>query len=64
MIRRSVMRSDWDQTVVKWSLIAAAVALMMGWMAESQIERHASEGSLPAVEQTVEVVAPVLMRAG
>lgn len=64
MIRRSVMRTDWDQKVVKWSLIAAAIALTMGWVAESQIERHASDGSLPAVEQTVEVAAPVFTRAG
>lgn len=62
MVRRDVMRSDMDQRVVKWALLASAVALLMGWAAEAGLERHAVDATDTVIETTVESTAPVAAR--
>jgi hypothetical protein len=57
MIRRNLV-VERDQKVVKWSLIAAAFALSLGYFAEVQLERHV-EDTRPVAGQTVDTVAPV-----
>jgi hypothetical protein len=57
MIRRDMV-VERDQRVVKWSLIAAVVALSLGYIAETSLERNAANAS-PVAGQTVEVTAPV-----
>ncbi|CAN5646625.1 hypothetical protein BH23GEM9_BH23GEM9_07310 [soil metagenome] len=56
MIRRDVV-NDRDQRVVKWSLLAAAFALTVGFMAETALERHVEDASTVA-EQEIEAKAP------
>lgn len=56
MIRRN-LGAERDQRVVKWSLVAAAFALSLGWFAETSLERHADDAAV--ANQTVEVSAPV-----
>jgi hypothetical protein len=56
MIRRNVLHNDWDHLVVKWSLIAALVALSAGMLAETRMVRAAAE---PATgTEVVEAVVP------
>jgi hypothetical protein len=55
MIRRNLV-AEKDTRVVKWSLLAAAFALSLGFYAETTLERHAETPA--AATQTVEKVVP------
>jgi hypothetical protein len=57
MIRRDVVRSDRDQKVVKWSLIAAVFALTVGCFAEVTLVRHVDDTSAVA-SQKLQAEAP------
>jgi hypothetical protein len=52
MIRRDVVRTDRDQKVVKWALVASVIALSLGCFAEVTMERHA--GDTTPASQTVQ----------
>lgn len=56
MIRRNLV-AERDQRVVKWSLVAAAFALSLGYFAETSLERHV-EDAQPVAGQTVEAPVP------
>jgi hypothetical protein len=61
MVRRSWIRSECDQRVVKWALVAATVAFALGSFAETKLDRHAQE---PATQEVVqEVVQETQARA-
>jgi hypothetical protein len=53
MIRRDVVRTDRDQKVVKWALVASVLALSLGCFAEVTMDRHAGD-TTPAAPQTVQ----------
>lgn len=55
MIRRNVFQSERDPRVVKWSLLAAALALSLGGYAEMVISEHAD--AQPAASVTAEDTA-------
>ena len=49
MIRKDVLHSDLDHHVVKWSLIAASLALVVGCYAET-VHNRAVDTSATAVQ--------------
>jgi hypothetical protein len=51
MLRRYWIRSETDQRVVKWLLVAAAFAFVAGTFAETRLERHAQDGAGQEVVQ-------------
>jgi len=55
MIRRGVVNGAGDQRVVKWALVAAAVALSMGYFAEHKLATRAATDATTVAEQSVEV---------
>jgi hypothetical protein len=57
MIRRNVIRSEGDQRVVRWALIAAALAFGLGSFAETKLQRHAQEQAAPEVVQQAQPLA-------
>lgn len=50
MIRKDVLHSDLDHGVVKWSLIAAAFALVVGCYAEAVHSSALDAGAATAVQ--------------
>ncbi|HUF51755.1 MAG TPA: hypothetical protein VMN60_13095 [Longimicrobiales bacterium] len=50
MIRRDVLHSELDHWVVKWSLIAASLALVIGCYAETVHRREIAAGGASAVQ--------------
>jgi hypothetical protein len=57
MIRRNLIRADSDQRVVKWALIAAALAFVLGSFAEVRIHQHVQNQAQPEVIQQAHAVA-------
>jgi hypothetical protein len=51
MVRRNWIRSECDQRVVKWALVAATVAFALGSFAETKLERHVQEPATQEVAQ-------------
>jgi hypothetical protein len=58
MIRRNILITEWDHQVVKWSLIAAAFALLTGAFAQNRIEVHAQDATSVVEAAPVAPVAP------
>lgn len=66
MIRRNVIRFDREQRVVKRSLLAAAVALSLGFYAQTSLHREAAAAEVKAVVTEAEstlVVQPEAPKA-
>jgi hypothetical protein len=57
MIRRSILQPERDQHAVKWSLMAAAFALSVGFFAEVSLARAAEEGAKVVAERAADVEA-------
>jgi hypothetical protein len=51
MVRRSWIRAECDQRVVKWALVAATVAFALGSFAETKLARVVQE---PATQEVVQ----------
>ena len=62
MIRRDVLHSDRDHSVVKWSLIAAAFALVVGCYAET-VHRSEIEAGTASAAQVTETPATTVAAA-
>jgi hypothetical protein len=57
MVRRSWIRAECDQRVVKWALVAATVAFALGSFAETKLERGVQEAATQEVVQDTQAGA-------
>jgi hypothetical protein len=55
MVRRYVLRAEWDRLVVKWSLIAATCGLVAGFYADSAITARETAAQSVAGESVKQV---------
>jgi hypothetical protein len=62
MIRRNIVRADWDHRAVKWSLVAAAFALSVGCFAEVTLSRADEDTGSVVAERASDVEADRLER--